>query len=542
MPAHLAADAHAVRCPSCARDVPEGNFCEHCGASLLAQPDPEVAEATPEIAKATLEVKFLSIAAFGAEDADMGLRLSRVPTGSGVLATSVREADGEHRTFAGQISVIYAASESQGEVAAEGIGLVTFTDCRVFGVLTDGKGRGGEVRLKVNGRGDGAVALFAFDRGIVDEVEERRSRAGKTTGVVMVGDVGGLVIDGFASMGADGSFKRTDNADLLAVARRFAGAEATATTAVAEAAPEPVTTPTAAVPAPSGDDAPCARCGAVPVSGSRFCGDCGAAVGGVAETTAVAPPPLPASAPPPPPRLPLPVAGPSASDAATGGRRGGRKVLVVVVALAVVAAAGGGYAVYDRTRSHPAAAAARPPAAGLQAKATTTEQQSASTVAETTSPTPEDTTTTTTESSDETTTEASSSAAPADPAVPRRVGPTETVRRHFERLNAGEYDEAFALMSPSYRRSQPQWPTLRAEARPQIRIVRVGPATVAGADARVHITFYARDQVAVEHSDTNCRRFNGVVHLVRVHSTWRYDPGPNQLTAAVLPGTNSRCP
>src|SRR6266542_6472293 len=78
MPAHLAADAHAVRCPSCARDVPEGNFCEHCGASLLAQPDPEVAEATPEIAKATLEVKFLSIAAFGAEDADMGMRLSRV--------------------------------------------------------------------------------------------------------------------------------------------------------------------------------------------------------------------------------------------------------------------------------------------------------------------------------------------------------------------------------------------------------------------------------------------------------------------------------
>jgi hypothetical protein len=134
------------------------------------------------------------------------------------------------------------------------------------------------------------------------------------------------------------------------------------------------------------------------------------------------------------------------------------------------------------------------------------------------------------------------SPAAAPPAGGSTLGPAMIVRRHLLQLGTGEYARAFALMSPAYRRHNPGWPSLRAFGAPAIRITAVGTPAVYGAEADVPVTFYARDLRPVEGSDTKCRRFSGVAHVVRIAGRWRYDPRTGALRAVVLPASDSRCP
>jgi uncharacterized RDD family membrane protein YckC len=128
------------------------------------------------------------------------------------------------------------------------------------------------------------------------------------------------------------------------------------------------------------------------------------------------------------------------------------------------------------------------------------------------------------------------------PTAPKPAGPASVLRRHLQQLNNHAYAQAFALMSPTYRNRNPQWPALRADAAPTIRIADVGTALISNDGSDVQIKFYAHDTRPTRGSDTNCRRFSGHAHLQRIDGQWRYDPAANSLSAVVLPSTNTQCP
>jgi hypothetical protein len=202
-----------ARCASCKQEVAAGRFCEVCGAPLEAAPAP---------APASFSVRLAEVNAFRGRDDPAEIVLDKVRTASGIVATSTRADEGSQHTFAGSVRLVVSVGGSSVDVATEGLGMITFTDRRVLGVLTDGK-LGEDQRLHVSADGHGVAALFTADRRLFDEVEVRAGR-GKTNGVALTGAKIGLVLDGYASMTPDGSFTRTDNADLVAVARRFAAA------------------------------------------------------------------------------------------------------------------------------------------------------------------------------------------------------------------------------------------------------------------------------------------------------------------------------
>jgi hypothetical protein len=114
-------------------------------------------------------------------------------------------------------------------------------------------------------------------------------------------------------------------------------------------------------------------------------------------------------------------------------------------------------------------------------------------------------------------------------ASPGAADPATVIREHFTRLNDGDYAGAFALMSPHYRAEYPRWPANRATGDPTIDVTDVGSPDISGDEARVPMTFYARDRHEAKHSDTKCRRFDGTVHLRLIHGHWRYDPDKNDL-------------
>jgi hypothetical protein len=120
-------------------------------------------------------------------------------------------------------------------------------------------------------------------------------------------------------------------------------------------------------------------------------------------------------------------------------------------------------------------------------------------------------------------------------------GPSLTIRRHLEDLNNANYNSAFSLMSASYRSQNPNWESGRSAAAPMVNIVEIGTPTYGGGDARVYVKFYARDRNPSEGSDTQCRRFEGVVQLVPERGAWRYEPKGNSLAAVVEPPGDSNC-
>lgn len=116
-----------------------------------------------------------------------------------------------------------------------------------------------------------------------------------------------------------------------------------------------------------------------------------------------------------------------------------------------------------------------------------------------------------------------------------------TIRRHLEDINSGHYQQAFELLSASYRDQNPTWASVRAEADSGINIISVGNAVRDGADYEVSVVFYARDRSSTKGSDTQCREFRGTVDIVDEDGHWRYSPS-NGLTATIEPRSNPHCP
>ena len=119
--------------------------------------------------------------------------------------------------------------------------------------------------------------------------------------------------------------------------------------------------------------------------------------------------------------------------------------------------------------------------------------------------------------------------------------PTRALREHLERLDAGNYSGAFALMSAAYRSENPGWVSNREAADPMIDIVKVDAPHYTGPNAYVYAIFYARDRNPTEGSDTQCRRFEGVTQLVLESGGWRYNPKGSDLSTIVEPSGDPNC-
>ena len=112
---------------------------------------------------------------------------------------------------------------------------------------------------------------------------------------------------------------------------------------------------------------------------------------------------------------------------------------------------------------------------------------------------------------------------------------------HLQDLGAGNYSAAFGLMTAAYRSRNPSWLTGRAAADPGINILSIGSPRYTSGGANVPVNFYARDRHPTPGSDTQCREFQGTVHLIRQAGSWRYDPMGNSLSDTVY-SDNSNCP
>ncbi len=120
-------------------------------------------------------------------------------------------------------------------------------------------------------------------------------------------------------------------------------------------------------------------------------------------------------------------------------------------------------------------------------------------------------------------------------------GPALAIRRHLEDLDHGNYGGAFSLMSSTYRAQNPGWETTRSSAAPMVNIVHIGTPAYGADGARLYVKFYARDRNPTEGSDTQCRRFEGIVNLISEHGAWRYEPTGNGLSAVVEPPGDTNC-
>ena len=130
--------------------------------------------------------------------------------------------------------------------------------------------------------------------------------------------------------------------------------------------------------------------------------------------------------------------------------------------------------------------------------------------------------------------------APAPAPSPSPPGPANVFREHLQDLGSGQYARAFRLMTAAYRSQNPSWPTDRSAADPGTHIITIGSPRYSSGGADVPVEFYARDRHPTPGSDTQCREFQGTVHLVRQHGSWRYDPTGNSLRATVY--NSSNCP
>jgi len=130
---------------------------------------------------------------------------------------------------------------------------------------------------------------------------------------------------------------------------------------------------------------------------------------------------------------------------------------------------------------------------------------------------------------------------PPAPTAPAPPGPAQVIRTHLEDLGSGNYAGAFKLMISGYQSQNPSWPSDRSAADPGINIISIGSPQYGSGGADVPIDFFARDRNPTPGSDTQCREFQGTVHLVQQGGAWRYDPSGNSLSATVSNG-NSSCP
>jgi hypothetical protein len=465
---HMSLDT--VRCPSCVAEVPAGRFCEECGGVLYPEPT-AAAVSEPEGA-----VAFESVRGFGPVDNDLGLRITRVRGGSGLVAESATDL-GDTRTFAGQVRVAYAMGEDTATAAVDGLGTITFTPARVFGVLTDGRGRDGTVRLKLDRDGDGTVALFSLERGTIDELDVRRDRTGRTTGVSLVGGVFSLVVDAHAAMAPDGSFQRVDGDQLVAAARSFTGAaDAPAEPSTAVLPPAPTPPAPAVVLAPRPRKRGRLRAAVLGLSVLAALG--GAAVAVVIATSA-------------------------------------RTSVVTVAQPAPVRTA----AQATTTAATPAPASTQPPA-----RSTATDAVDAATPDATTPATTDLTTSSAAADPNPAHTDAdptTSDGAPlgSDAATTPARSPRTTIRamlrRHFTDIADGELSHAYRDLAPTATRAgEPDWASAERQDGLQSFDLRVDPV-VSGASAVARIVRFH-----TEAAQSGCHDWTGSWSLVRSGGRW----------------------
>ena len=134
-----------------------------------------------------------------------------------------------------------------------------------------------------------------------------------------------------------------------------------------------------------------------------------------------------------------------------------------------------------------------------------------------------------------TSTPASATTAPSPP------GPAQVIRTHLQDLGSGNYAGAFNLMTSAYRSQNRSWLSDRSAAHPGINIISIGSSQYGSGGADVPVDFFARDRNRTPGSDTQCREFQGTVHLVQQGGSWRYDPSRDSLSATLSNG-NSNCP
>lgn len=129
-----------------------------------------------------------------------------------------------------------------------------------------------------------------------------------------------------------------------------------------------------------------------------------------------------------------------------------------------------------------------------------------------------------------------------DGSRPRIDAPSRVLKLHFQRLSEGDPQSAWRLFVPGYRAEAPGWIRQVEAAEPRINMTKVGPAEISGDEAWVPVKFYARDTNDTPRSDTDCRRFKGDAHMVRVGGKWRYDPMNNDVVSHRLHTPVSSCP
>jgi RNA polymerase subunit RPABC4/transcription elongation factor Spt4 len=351
------------------------------------------------------------------------------------------------------------------------------------------------------------------------------------------------------------------------------------TAAVSVMSPPQISPPQISPP----DELACAECGHSVRGGAQFCPACGSAVtrplaAAVVPTTVplITPglevdpepaAPVVALTLPPSPTAPPTIAPPADSPSVAGppvppgeappasrGRRlvkdrrvlvgaVGALVLVLAGILALVLTGGGSKhpSVLAKSVAHTSSSVS-PPAASVstaQAPALTTATTPAGASAGTTATGINTTATGTGTTVTGTTATGTNTTAPSEP--PRPAGPAQVIRTDLQDLGSGNYAGAFRLMSSSYRSANPSWASDRAAADPGINIVSIGAPQYGAVGANVPVDFFARDRNPTPGSDTQCREFQGTVHLVQQGGSWWYDPSSNNLNANVATG-DSDCP
>ena len=142
---------------------------------------------------------------------------------------------------------------------------------------------------------------------------------------------------------------------------------------------------------------------------------------------------------------------------------------------------------------------------------------------------------------DATTTPEATPPAPKVSPEAARNSPTRVLRRFWQRLGAGEYDEAHELLTTSYQNGRPSWREEQEAAQPVVNVVDIGPSTISGGVATVEITLYTRDRNLTEGSDTDCHRFDGRAKLVKEGADWRYARDANRFEETVVDSAAPEC-
>jgi hypothetical protein len=167
-----------------------------------------------------LRATALEVASHNGLDEEIELSVVAVPAGKGVMALSTSTAEQVQATFSGWLDLLVSDGRGGIEQAGQGMGVLTLSDQRVFGVLQSGRGLG--ARCAVDDRGNGRVVIYTIDRSLIEKHKAILGRRKKTKAVSLIGNYCALTIEVIARQGGAGrTFVPAKNDDLLSVAQRW---------------------------------------------------------------------------------------------------------------------------------------------------------------------------------------------------------------------------------------------------------------------------------------------------------------------------------